>query len=200
MFIWPLIVVFPRCFTRPYRGRSRHRATPPAGETGASPGPPGRRRRRSRSGNRLVGDLRSHRARIPTPCAAGTGRAHRSRPRGGDGNRRSNDHSRDAGALGPSSNRPRSNRPPSAHTLLLRGGGVCAPNPATRRPDAPAALLGPPSGSADQRVERGMPNPTMAMMSRWISLVPPPKVKMLWLRVLRSRPPWNTAPADPATR
>jgi len=30
-----------------------------------------------------------------------------------------------------------------------------------------------------QRGERGMPMPTMAMMSRWISLVPPPKVKMV---------------------
>ena len=34
----------------------------------------------------------------------------------------------------------------------------------------------PPSA---QRGARGMPNPTMATMSRWISFVPPPNVKMV---------------------
>ena len=45
-----------------------------------------------------------------------------------------------------------------------------------------------------------MPNPTMAMMSRWISLVPPPKVKMVWLLAPRSSRPCRTAPGDPAVR
>jgi hypothetical protein len=32
---------------------------------------------------------------------------------------------------------------------------------------------------ASQRGARGIPSPIMAMMSRWISFVPPPNVKMV---------------------
>ena len=53
---------------------------------------------------------------------------------------------------------------------------------------------------AGQRGARGIPRPTMAMMSRWISLVPPPKVKMVWLRELCSSRPRRTAPGEPSGR
>ena len=53
---------------------------------------------------------------------------------------------------------------------------------------------------APQRGARGIPSPIMAMMSRWISLVPPPNVKMVWLRACRSRRPRSTAPGEPSTR
>ena len=45
-----------------------------------------------------------------------------------------------------------------------------------------------------------MPSPIMAMMSRWTSFVPPPKVKMVWLRACCSSRPRRTAPGDPSTR
>ena len=56
-----------------------------------------------------------------------------------------------------------------------------------------------PSTSA-QRGARGMPNPTMATMSRWISFGPPPNVKIVWLRAWFSNRPRRTAPGDPSTR
>ena len=37
-------------------------------------------------------------------------------------------------------------------------------------------------GRAQPRRARGIPRPNMAMRSRWISLVPPPKVRMIRLR------------------
>src|SRR5580700_3447195 len=39
--------------------------------------------------------------------------------------------------------------------------------------------LGATDQQRTQRGARGMPKPTMAMMSRWTSLVPPPKVKIV---------------------
>ena len=51
-----------------------------------------------------------------------------------------------------------------------------------------------------QHGARGIPKPIMAMMSRWTSFVPPPKVKMVWLRAWFSSRPRRTAPGDPSTR
>ncbi len=51
-----------------------------------------------------------------------------------------------------------------------------------------------------QRGARGMPRPIMATMSRWTSLVPPPKVKMVWLRACCSRRPRRTAAGEPSVR
>ena len=45
---------------------------------------------------------------------------------------------------------------------------------------------------------RGMPRPAMAMMSRWTSLVPPPKVRMRVVRYIRSTRPRSTTSGDPA--
>ena len=70
----------------------------------------------------------------------------------------------------------------------------------SRRTKRTRPRAGPDSSNPGQRGARGMPKPTMAMMSRWISLVPPPKVKMVWLRALRSSRPWRTAPGDPSVR
>ena len=46
------------------------------------------------------------------------------------------------------------------------------------------------------RGARGMASPTIEMMSRWISLVPPPKVSTSVLRIARSRSAFSTAPAE----
>ena len=48
-------------------------------------------------------------------------------------------------------------------------------DPIASRPEGLSATDRPRA----QRGARGMPKPTMAMMSRWISLVPPPKVKIV---------------------
>ena len=66
-------------------------------------------------------------------------------------------------------------------------------------PGRPIAATGP-AESTRQRGARGMPRPTMAMMSRWISFVPPPKVKMVWARAFRSSRPCSTAAGDPSGR
>ena len=46
------------------------------------------------------------------------------------------------------------------------------------------------------RGARGIASPTIEMMSRWISLVPPPKVSTSVLRIARSRSAPSSAPAE----
>jgi len=46
------------------------------------------------------------------------------------------------------------------------------------------------------RGARAMPRPTMLMMSRWISLVPPPKVRISVPRYTRSIRPLSLAPGE----
>ena len=46
--------------------------------------------------------------------------------------------------------------------------------------------------------ERGSPSPAAAMMSRWISFVPPPNVRISAARCDRSMRPASNAPGDPA--
>ncbi len=61
----------------------------------------------------------------------------------------------------------------------------------------PAALLCP---GCRQRNDRGMPRPKMAIRSRWISLVPPPNVRMTRLRAYISSRPARTASGVPRWR
>ena len=61
-------------------------------------------------------------------------------------------------------------------------------------------LAGSWLGSAAQRNDRGMPRPKMAMRSRWISLVPPPKVRMIMERAYISSRPAITAAGEPRVR
>ena len=75
-----------------------------------------------------------------------------------------------------------------------RAGIASSDGPAVGTPAGP----GRPEGS--YRLARGSPSPIHEMMSRWISLVPPPKVKIVWPRARCSRWPRSTAPGDPSAR